>query len=85
MPIHAPIDERTVKRPFEQRRKTRNGLTVIDRDLPAFGLKVAKDGAKSYFVRLAGKPIILGTPDDLTAAEARAKALAALAEAKGAP
>ena len=87
MRIHATIDERTARRPFEQRRKSRNGLTVIDRDLPAFGLKVAKDGAKTFFVRVVGsrtaKTLILGTPDDLTAAEARRRALAAIAEAKG--
>ncbi len=82
MRIHATIDERTAKRPFEQRRKSRNGLTVIDRDQPAFGLKVAKGGAKTFFVRLAGKPVTLGTPDEITAAEARRRALAALAEAK---
>ena len=83
MRIHATINERTAQRPFEQRRKSRNGITVIDRDLPAFGLKVAKSGAKSFFVRVGAKTVRLGTPDEVTADEARAKALVAIAEAKG--
>ena len=77
------LNDRTALRPFEQRRNSRNGLTVIDRDLPAFGLKVAKNGAKSFLVRVAANTLTLGTPGEMTADEAPEKALAAIAEAKG--
>ena len=86
MRIHATINERTVGRSFREKRIGRNGLTVIDRDLPAFGLKVSKNGRKTFFVRaerpLGGHRTILGTADELTAAEAREKAVAAIAAAK---
>ncbi len=82
MRIHATIDERTANRPFEQRRKSRNGITVIDRDLPAFGLKVAKGGARFFHVLVGGRTVRLGSPGDMTAAEAREKALAAIAKAR---
>ena len=83
MRIHAIINERTVSRSFREKRIGRNGLTVIDRDLPSFGLKVSKNGRKTFFVR-AARPIgrsktILGTADEMPAAEAREKAIAAIA------
>ncbi|MCY4480569.1 MAG: site-specific integrase [Rhodospirillales bacterium] len=86
MRIHATINERTVGRSFREKRIGRKGLTVIDRDLPAFGLTVSKNGRKTFFVR-AARPIgrsktILGTADEMTAAEAREKAVAAIAAAK---
>ena len=86
MRIHATINERTLRRSFSEKRIGRNGLTVIDRDLPAFGLKVSKNGRKTFFVR-AARPVgrartILGTADEMTAAEAREKAVAAIAAAK---
>ena len=85
MHIHATINERTVRRTFRERKLGRNGLTVIDRDLPAFGLKVSKNGTRTFFVRVARKPgvenIALGTADEITAAEAREKATAAIAAA----
>ena len=86
MRIHATINERTVRRTFRKQKIGRNGLTVIDRDLLSFGLKVSKNGAKTFFVRVARKPsaenIVLGTADQITAAEAREKAVAAIAAAK---
>ena len=86
MRIHATINERTVGRSFREKRIGRNGLTVIDRDLPAFGLKVSKNGRKTFFVRaerpVGGHRTTLGTADELTAAEAREKAVAAIAAAK---
>ncbi len=79
--IHAPINERTVRRTFREKKPGRYGLTV--RDLPAFGFTVA--GTKTFFVQTSrqfGAPrAILGTTDDMTAAEAREKAIAAIAEA----
>ena len=86
MRIHATINERTVGRSFREKRIGRNGLTVIDRDLPAFGLTVSKNGKKTFFVR-AARPVgrsktILGSAEEMTAAEAREKAVAVIAAAK---
>ena len=86
MRIHATINERTVRRTFREKKPGRYGLTVIDRDLPQFGFTVGKDGTKTFFVR-ALRPVgvpktVLGTADEMTAAEAREKALAAIAAAK---
>ncbi len=86
MRIHATINERTLRRTFREKKPGRYGLTVVDRDLPQFGFTVAKDGAKTFFVRAlrpTGVPkTILGTAEELTAAEAREKAVAAIAAAK---
>ena len=86
MRIHATINERTLRRSFSEKRIGRYGLTVIDRDLPAFALKVSKNGRKTFFVR-AARPVsrsktILGSADEMTAAEAREKAVAVIAAAK---
>ena len=86
MRIHATINERTVRRSFSEKRIGRNGLTVIDKDLPAFGLKVSKSGKKTFFVQ-AARPVgrsrtIPGTADEMTAVEAREKAVAVIAAAK---
>ena len=86
MRIHAAINERTVRRTFKERKPGTRGLTVIDRDLPQFGFKLAKNGTKAFFVRVlrpVGTPMtVLGTADEITAAEVREKALAAIAAAK---
>ncbi len=86
MRIHAIINERTIRRTFREKKPGRNGLTVIDTDMPQFGFTVAKDGTKTFFV-LALRPVgvpktILGKAGEMTAAEAREKALAAIAAAK---
>ena len=86
MRIHATINERTLRRSFSEKRIGRNGLTVIDRDLPAFALKVSKNGRKTFFVR-AVRPVgrsrtVLGSADEMTAAEARDKAVAVISAAK---
>ena len=86
MRIHATINERTLRRSFSEKRIGRYGLTVIDRDLPAFALKVSKNGRKTFFVR-AVRPVgrsrtVLGSADEMTAAEARDKAVAVIAAAK---
>ena len=82
MRIHATINERTVRRTFREHKPGRYGLTVIDRDLPRFGFTVAKNGTKTFFVRVlrpVGAPrTILGTADEMTAAEARERAIAAI-------
>ena len=86
MRIHATINDRLLRRTFRELKFGRTGLTVIDRDLPAFGLKVSKNGPRTFFVRVVRKPgaenVVLGTTDALTAAEAREKAIAALAVGK---
>ena len=86
MRIHAAINERTVRRTFKERKPGSRGLTVIDKDLPQFSFKLAKNGTKTFFVRVlrpVGAPMtVLGTADEITAAEAREKALAAIAAAK---
>ena len=86
MRIHATINERTLRRSFREQKFGRNGPTVIDRDLPAFGLKVDRDGTKTFFVRVPRKPgtenVVLGTAEETTAAEAREKALATIEAAR---
>ena len=86
MRIHATINERLLRRSFREHTIGRYGLTVIDRDLPAFGLKVAKSGTRTFFVRavrhLGAKDHVLGTTEALTAAQAREQAVAAIAAAK---
>ena len=86
MPIHTTINERALRRTFREHKPGTRGLTVIDTDLPQFGFTVAKDGTKTFFVR-APRPVgvpksILGTADEMTAAEAREKAVAAIAAVK---
>ncbi len=86
MRIHATLNERTLRRTFHEQRIGRNGLTVIDNDLPAFALKVSKNGTRTFIVRVARKlgrdTIVLGKADEITVAEAREKAAAAIAEAR---
>ena len=85
MRIHATLNERTVRRTFRERKIGRNGLTVIDNDLPAFALKVAKNGPRTFIVHVSRKlrrdTIVLGKANEITVAEAREKAAAVIAEA----
>ncbi|MDE0453707.1 MAG: tyrosine-type recombinase/integrase [Gammaproteobacteria bacterium] len=86
MRIHATINERTLRRTFREKKPGRHDLTIIDRDLPRFGFTVARNGTKTFFVRtlrpVRGPKMILGTAGELTAAEARKKAAAAIAAAQ---
>ena len=86
MRIDATLNERTVRRTFHERKIGRNGLTVIDNDPPAFALKVSKNGAKTFIVRVARKlrrdTIVLGKADEITVPEAREKAVTAIEDAK---
>ena len=83
MRIYATLNERTVRRTFRERKFGRTGLTVIDNDLPAFALKISKNGRKKYIVRVANKlgrnTVVLGTTDEITVEQAREKAAAAVA------
>ena len=84
--IYATLNERTVRRTFRQQKLGRTGLTVIDKDLPPFALKVAPKGAKTFIVRVvhkSGREIVaLGKAGQITVEQAREKAVAAIAAAK---
>ena len=85
MRIYATINERTVRRTFHEKQLGRTGLTVIDKDLPHFALKVTRKGAKTFIVRAMHKSgreiIVLGKPGQITVEQAREKAVAAIAAA----
>ena len=86
MRIHAVVNERTVRRTFKELKPGSRGLTVIDRDLPRFGFRVFPNGTKTFLVRVSrqfgAENVVLGTADEMTAAQAREKAFAAIAAAK---
>ena len=86
MRIYATINERTIRRTFREHKFGRRGLTVIDRDLPAFALNVTRKGDKTFIVRVARKlgkdTVALGKAGEITAAQARDKAVAAIAAAR---
>ena len=88
MRIHANINERTLRRRFREPKHRQRPLIVIDHTLPAFGFKVAGDDTRTFFVRVPCKPgavnVSLGTARDLTAAEAREKAVAEIEAARAA-
>ena len=71
MRILATINERTVRRTFREKKPGRYGLTV------------AKNGTKTFFVRASRQfgvsRIVRGTAEEMTAVEAREKAVAAIA------
>ena len=89
MPIHTTINERALRRTFREHKPGARGLAVYDIDLPKFGFRVFPGGAKTFFVRVVhqfgAKNIVLGTADEMTAAEAREKALATIAAANAEP
>ncbi|MCY4496078.1 MAG: integrase arm-type DNA-binding domain-containing protein, partial [Rhodospirillaceae bacterium] len=78
MRIHATLDERTVHRPFREHLKDKRTLTVFDKELRGFGLKVSASGKRTFFVRAARTlgvaETVLGTANEMTAAEAREQA-----------
>ncbi len=86
MRTYYTLNERTVHRPFKKHRRGRRSLFVFDRDLRAFGLKITHSGTRTFFVRIINKlgrfDIQLGTVENITAAEARARALAELKQAR---
>ena len=88
MRIHANITERTLRRKFTEPNRRQRPLIVIDHILPAFGFKVAGDDTRTFFVRvprtLGAVNVTLGTARDLTAAEARKKAVAEIEAARAA-
>ena len=86
MRIHLTINERTLRRSFREHNPGKRGPTVFDKDLKGFGFKVAADGTRTFFVRAARRlgvrEVILGTASEITAAQAREKALAEIKAAK---
>ena len=85
MRIFANLNERTVNRSFTDPRHRWRPLIVLDHTLPAFGLKIAGDESRTFFVRvkreLSAVNLTLGTTAELTAAQARAQAVAEIAAA----
>ena len=85
MRIHANLNERTASRSFAEPRLRQRPLIVVDRTLPAFGLRIGANDKRTFFVRvnrgLDAVNLTLGTPAELTAAEARAMALAEIGTA----
>ena len=86
MHIYAHINEPTVRRTFRKHVTDTRGLTVYDKKLRGFGLKVAPDGTKTFFVRTVRRTgpenVIIGKAGRITAAEARRRAAAELEAAK---
>jgi len=80
MRIHATIDERTVRRSFREHVKDKRPLTVLDKTLRGFALRVSSKGQRTFFVRAARNlgvaETTLGTAVEMTAAQAREKAAA---------
>ena len=86
MRIFANLNERTVNRKFTEPRHRRRPLIVLDHTLPPFGLKIAANESKTFFVRvkrgLNAVNLALGTAKELIAAQARDRAIAAIEAAK---
>ena len=82
MRIHATINERTLRRTFREHLNGNRALTVFDKHLRGFALKVSANGNKTFFVRAARTlgmaETVLGTAEELTAAQAREKAAAVI-------
>ena len=86
MRIFANLNERTVNRKFTEPRHLQRPLIVLDHTLPAFGLKIAADESRTFFVRvkreLNAVNLTLGTTAELNAAQARDRAIAEIEAAK---
>ena len=86
MRIYAAVNDRTARRSFRERKHRKRPLTVLDHTLPAFGFTVTADDTRTCFVRVVRKlgasNIALGRTTELTAAEAREKAVAEIEAAQ---
>ena len=86
MRIYTTINDRTVRRTFRKRQHRHRPLFVLDHTLPDFGLRVDTGDTRIWFVRVVHKlgsvNLILGKATELTAAEAREKAIAEIGKAK---
>ena len=86
MRIYATVNDRTARRSFREQKHRKRPLTVLDHTLPAFGFNVAADDMRTYFVRIVRKlgaaNIVLGKTTELSAGEAREKAVAEIEAAQ---
>ena len=86
MRIYATVNDRTARRRFREQKHRKRPLTVLDHTLPAFGFNIAANDTRTYFVRVVRKlgaaNIVLGKTTELTADEAREKAVAEIEAAK---
>ena len=86
MRIYTTINDRTVRRTFRERRHRHRPLFVLDHTLPDFGLRVDTGDTRIWFLRVVHKlgavNLMLGKTTELTAAEAREKAIAEIGKAK---
>ena len=86
MHIYIDINEPTVRHTFQEHVTGTRSLAVYDKKLRGFGLKVAPDGTKTFFVRTVrrtgSRDVNLGDPGKIAAADARRKAVAQLDAAK---
>ncbi len=86
MPIYATVNDRTVRRRFREHKHRHRPLIVFDHTLRGFGFKVASDDTRTWFVRVGRKlgpvNIVLGKTTQLTADEARKKAIAEIEAAQ---
>ncbi len=86
MRIYATVNDRTARRSFREQKHRQRPLTVLDHTLPAFGFTVTADDTRTYFVRVVRKlgaaNTALGRTTELTAAEAREKAVAEIEAAQ---
>ena len=75
MHIYAHINESTDRRTFRKHVTGTRGLTVYDKKLRGFGLKVTPDGTKTFFVRTVRRTgsenVILGKAGKIAAAECK--------------
>ena len=86
MRIYAHLNEATVRRTVHNHVRGKRSLTVYDKKLRGFGLKVSPAGKKSFFVRTVrrtgSRDIVLGEAGAMSAAEARRRAVAELDKAR---
>ena len=86
MRVFANLNDRTVNRKFTEPRHRKRPPIVLDYSLPAFGLKIAGDDSRTFFVcvkrELSAVNLTLGTAEKLTAAQARDRAVAAIEAAR---
>ena len=86
MRIYAHLNEATVRRTVHNHVRGKRSLTVYDKKLRGFGLKITSAGKKTFFVRTvrrtSSRDIVLGEAGTMSAVEARRGALAELDKAR---
>ena len=86
MRVYANINEHTLRRRFKGPGYRRRPLVVHDHTLHGFSLRIGADDTRTFFVRVRQKlkvvSVPLGSAAELTAAEARARAVAEIEAAQ---